>query len=335
MWIFLAGIAYLILSKKKKPDPKPKPKPYKFPDTPMRTHFATVVNKDIRRIHWNLEPAAVNHYGFNSTRGFGISFESLWNKAESETDGTHSWNNHVCHFKKDGNRFLLDQWNEEFLNGVRLWAEECLKYDLAFIYSIFTAPTQGYAGNNDRGLIARNNQEFFNTNGAWWQSGMIHAIIRKTMDVLEGMPNVILEVGNEPFPFNHHFHEHTLHYIDAERHKRGWQELRYQVNPNFDEAKELGRVWKDRLYISTHTHNTSLGMWNNIRNINPHSQLPGGAVRSWDNGSYRNFLGQTPERSLTEHLKAADRTGNSWECLFLDNHERMYNEARDYLRQTL
>lgn len=327
----LAGAAYLVYRNKKKSS-KPRPKPYKFPDEPLKAHFPSVINNKVYRLHWNLDPPAVNHYGFNATRAFGTSYESVWGKRAHEADGSHSWNDQIGYFKKHGSQFLLNEYNEEYLNAIRRWAEEYLKHDIAFIYSIFSGPIQGWAGNNDRGMIARSNREFYSLSSAWWNSGMIKNIISKVMDVLEGMPNIVLEVANEPFPFDYRFHEACLHFMESERQNRGWPELRYQINPHFGEAADLGMIFRDRLYISTHTHNTSLGMWDRIWEINPHTKLEGGSVRSWDNGSYRNFLGQDPERSLTEHLRASDRTGNSWESLFLDNHERMYEEFMNYVR---
>lgn len=322
--IVFAGLAYLILKNKK--IKKEKPVEFHFPNRPLRMHFVVSLMKDIKRLNWNFTASEVRHYGYDGARVFGTSFESIWH---GEGDGSHSWNNQVGYFVQRDGIYRVNEWNEEYFAAIRRWAEDFLKHGLIFNYSIFSGPPSCWArrDRNDKGLDGGDNRKFYSLNGAWYRSGWIKRIIDKVMDTLEGMPNIILEVANEPFPFDVAFHEELLHYIESKRQAAGWDSLRYMVNPEWNQAAGFGKIFRDRLYVSTHTHNTSTGFWDAIRSINPHTQMPGGAMRSWDNGSYRHI----PPDVIKEHLRRAAETGNSIELFFMDWHEQSHNAVKEYI----
>ena len=328
--IFLAGFAYLIYRGKKKDKPEPIIE-YAFPDRPLRVHFVCTLMKEIKRVHWNFTASEVRHYGYDGARVFGTSFESIWDKTEAETDGGHSWENQVSYYVQRDGIYRLNEWNEEYFDAMKRWAVDFLTHDLAFIYSIFSGAPSCWArrDRNDHGLDGGGNRKFYSLHFEWYQSGRIKQIIDKVMENLNGMPNIILEIANEPFPFDTAFHTELLHYIESKRQKMGWDSLRYQVNPEWAQAVELGRVFKDRLYVSTHTHNTEVNFWDAISSINPHTEIPGGAVRSWDNGSYRYVKPQT----IVDHLDASERTGNSIETFFMDWHEQSHETVRQYVER--
>lgn len=327
--IFIAGILYLVFRGKMK-KPQPKPVDFHFPNRPLRMHFVVTPMKHIRRLHWNLDASAVRHYGYDGARVWE-SFGSIWDKTEAESDGSHSWDNKVTYYVQRDGVYRLNEKNEEFFSVKRAWAEDFLKHDLIFNFCIFAGPSMSWArrDRNDHGLDGGNNRSFYSLNGAWYKSGRQKEIIDWVMETLDGLPNIILEVANEPFPFDAAWHTEMLHYMESKRQALGWDSLRYQVNPAWSQAADLGRIFADRLYISTHTHNTSVGFWNAIRDINPHTALPGGAVRSWDNGSYRHV----PPDVITAHLEKAAETGNSIELFFLDWHEQSHEAVRAYIER--
>ncbi len=342
IWLALIiGIYLALRKKKKKPEPEPKPPPPPRPKLPWEKgepcliHFSSPMTRDGSRKGFNLDVGTIADRGFTGWRAQCNAPRELWEMGPVPEwkNVPHDWTDQVGPYKKDGKVFLLDHYNEEWFAVQRVRAEECLKHGIAFFHSAFDGCGTKSANNNayaharwnNRGWDGGSEDKFFNVDGPFFaaQKELSGKIIRNIGD----LPNVVIELANEPFGDVRRmrdWHLQMIAHMAGIKGELGYDHLKFQINARWAEFNGACE------FVAVHTHNDSLGLWDSIRQVNPagFGDLPGKSGRSSDTGSWLT----TDPGWWVEHWKWALFRKHNCEFLVMRNHYDVYAAIAEYQR---
>jgi hypothetical protein len=277
----------------------------------------------IAPIDLNLGIDYLLHYRYNSARGDGCCPTNIWHRIS----GKHNWDDQISYFKKNGKVFLLDHWDEDFINALDYTISEFKKAGLVFVLSLFDgcglkyspASTNTYTFKewNDKGLDGGSVDKFFRFQGVWWNKQC--EIVSKLISRLGHHKNLVLELANEPFGSDHiviPWHEQMMAFIVQQKNIMGYPWIKISVNARWAEMACLGCE-----YVWTHQQNGSVDSWNSIHELNPNGfdNLPGKCGKSFD---WRHGVDFEP------HVYKAHETGHSIEVMATDGHNNHWQVKR-------
>ncbi len=344
--ILIMGSLLALIKNREEPEPKPpnEPLPWEL-GRPLMVYFPVVPRPYLDRYGNDLGINDIDFYRYNAARASQAPANVFYNLPNSGNDGKyegHDWTNTKNIWRKEGSLHIIRengeyQWDEEYVNAVKLWCEEFDKRGIAYIYSLFDGSglrgnpqetnAYGFRENNNLGLDGGSVDKFFRYRGPWWEHQK--ALVDKILAAIGHRRNLILELANEPYGTNGtvaRWHQEMMNYVVAKKHEMGYGHVQIQINAQASEMNHLSPE-----YIFVHWQNTSPDMFDRVKrkiNLNGYGNRPGKGGQSTDTGTFRGV-----SFPWEDYAQKAIDSGVSAEFLILDNPDHGHQQIKNVMER--